>query len=105
MLHVELADIGITEILFIPFEIFLSHLIGIYEMNLSVFHMDVILKPGEQIRIVFVFYGHGVEFRETSDETIRRLIVHFEYGLQLLLEFRPLLFVFGKAGQNRYHQL
>ena len=56
-------------------------------MNLRVLHMDVILKPGEQIRIVFVIFGHVVEFRETSDETIRRLIVHFETAFSFSLSF------------------
>ena len=91
VLHVELADIGVTEILFIPFEIFLSHLIGIYEMNLRVLHMDVILKPGEQIRIVFVFMvtGSNIEKHPMKRSAVSSFIskTAFSFSLSFTLFF------------------
>ena len=51
MLHIEFPDFRIAEVLPVAFQIFLAHLIGIDEVDQSVFHMDVVFKMGEQIRV------------------------------------------------------
>ena len=62
VLHIELPDLRIAEILFVALQILLAHLIGIDEVDRRVFHMDVVFKMGKKIGIILVPDGFGLEF-------------------------------------------
>ena len=55
VLHVKLPDVRIPEILFVALEILFTHPVRVDEVDLRVLHMDVVLKPGAQVRVILVF--------------------------------------------------
>ena len=97
MLHIKLPDFRISEVFLIAFEILLSHLICIYEVYPCVLHMDIVLKPGQKICVVFISDRFGLEFLKTSHELICRLITHLKKVLEFFFCFRFLLFTAGKT--------
>lgn len=48
------------EILLVALQVFLAHLIGIYEMSLGVFNIDVFIKMCQKISVVLVLYRSGL---------------------------------------------
>ena len=104
-MHVKFPDVRIPEILFIAVQIFLSHFLRIDEMNLRVLHIDIFPEPGEQVCIILIFDRHRTESGKAVHEAIRRLITHFKKTFKLFSCFCLLLFVFGKTGKKRNHQL
>ena len=50
-------------------------------MDLRILHMDVFLKPGEQVRVILIFDGLRAEFCKAAHEPVCRLITHFEKAL------------------------
>ena len=81
MLHVKLPDVRIPEIFFIALQILFTHFAGVDEMDLRILHMDVFLKPGEQVRVILIFDGLRAEFCKAAHEPVCRLITHFEKAL------------------------
>ena len=65
---------------------------------------DIVLQPGEQIRVILVFNGLRTEPGKAAHEPIRCLVVHFKKVLELFSGFCFLFFALGKAGQKRYDQ-
>lgn len=60
VLHVELSYVRIMEILLVALQVFLAHLIGVYEMSLGVFNIDVFIKICQKISVVLVLYRSGL---------------------------------------------
>ena len=105
MLHIEFPDLRIPEILFVALEILFAHFAGIDEMDLRALHMNIVPEPGEQVRVILVFDGLRAEFGKAVHKAVRRFVVHFKKAFKLFSGLCHLFFVFGKAGQERDHQL
>ena len=68
-------------------------------------HVDIVIQPRQQIRVILVLDGLGREFLKTRHEPVRRFVVHLKKSFQFLSGFRFLLVAFCKAGQQRHHKL